>query len=322
MSSPSHGLRQRLRLGGMGKAALEQLWRQRDTQDGRRLLVCLAAIVAVTLLFAGVLVSLVQHAMGSELHSHIILIPFVSAYLLYRRLEQLPKSYSTWLPGVVTAAILGAGLVALGFLANFSANDRLSVFVGAYVATLMAIAFGLLGLRWVKAAVVPLFFLLFLIPLPDALVLAVEDLLARVSADVSASFIQWAGVPMYREGQVFHLPGVVLEVARECSGIRSTWVLLIFGLVAAFELLETGWRRLLLVAVVIPLGILRNATRIFVIAWLCTQISPQMIHSPVHNRGGPIFFALSLVPLFCLIWWLRRQERSEKLTAPDPQGSK
>jgi hypothetical protein len=34
-----------------------------------------------------------------------------------------------------------------------------------------------------------------------------------------------------------------------------------------------------------------------------------MIDSMIHHRGGPIFFALSLVPLFLLLWWLRRQEQ-------------
>jgi len=31
-----------------------------------------------------------------------------------------------------------------------------------------------------------------------------------------------------------------------------------------------------------------------------------MIHSVIHRRGGPIFFVASLVPLFVVLWWLRR----------------
>jgi hypothetical protein len=33
-----------------------------------------------------------------------------------------------------------------------------------------------------------------------------------------------------------------------------------------------------------------------------------MLDTAIHHRGGPLFFALSLVPLFLLLWWLRRQE--------------
>jgi exosortase/archaeosortase family protein len=64
-----------------------------------------------------------------------------------------------------------------------------------------------------------------------------------------------------------------------------------------------------LVAFVIPLGILRNGFRILVIGLLCVRVGPHMIDSDIHRRGGPLFFALSLVPLFLLLWWLRRQEQ-------------
>jgi exosortase/archaeosortase family protein len=63
------------------------------------------------------------------------------------------------------------------------------------------------------------------------------------------------------------------------------------------------------VAFVIPLAIVRNAFRILVIGLLCVHVGPQMIDSIIHRRGGPLFFALSLGPLFLLLVWLRRQEK-------------
>jgi len=63
------------------------------------------------------------------------------------------------------------------------------------------------------------------------------------------------------------------------------------------------------VAFVIPLGILRNGFRILVIGMLCVFVGPHMIDSPIHHRGGPLFFALSLVPLFILLWWFWHQEQ-------------
>jgi exosortase/archaeosortase family protein len=101
----------------------------------------------------------------------------------------------------------------------------------------------------------------------------------------------------------------VLQVAKECSGIHSSWVLFITGLLASHLFLRTRWRKIVLVAFVIPLGILRNGFRIFVIGMLCVHIGPYMIGSMIHRQGGPFFFALSLVPLFLLLLWLRRRER-------------
>jgi exosortase/archaeosortase family protein len=62
----------------------------------------------------------------------------------------------------------------------------------------------------------------------------------------------------------------------------------------------------LLVAFIIPLGIVRNGFRILTIGLLCVHVGPHMIDSVIHHRGGPIFFALSLIPLFLLLVWLRR----------------
>jgi exosortase len=129
------------------------------------------------------------------------------------------------------------------------------------------------------------------------------------SAEAAALFFSIAGTPMVREGTVFELPGIAIQVARECSGIHSSWVLFITGLLASHLFLRTRWRKIVLVAFVIPLGILRNGFRIFVIGMLCVHIGPYMIGSMIHRQGGPFFFALSLVPLFLLLLWLRRRER-------------
>ncbi|HEY5813002.1 MAG TPA: exosortase/archaeosortase family protein, partial [Terrimicrobiaceae bacterium] len=124
----------------------------------------------------------------------------------------------------------------------------------------------------------------------------------------AAMFFTIAGTPMLRSGAVFQLPGIAIEVAQECSGIRSSWVLFITTLAASYLFLNSPWRRAALIAFVIPLAILRNGFRILVIGVLCVELGPQMIHSVVHKQGGPLFFALSLIPLFLLLWWLRKGE--------------
>jgi exosortase/archaeosortase family protein len=128
-------------------------------------------------------------------------------------------------------------------------------------------------------------------------------------------YFNMAGTTLVRHGTVFELPGIVLAVAQECSGIRSSWVLFITSLLASHLFLNTPWRKFVLVAFVIPLGILRNGFRIMVIGLLCIHVGPHMIDSVIHRRGGPVFFALSLVPLFLLAWWLRRQEQRAGATS-------
>jgi exosortase C (VPDSG-CTERM-specific) len=181
----------------------------------------------------------------------------------------------------------------------------------SFVCFLAAGGFFFLGRKWMTAAAFPFAFLIFIVPMPDAMADTLERASALASAEAASFFFNLTGTPTLREGTVFQLPNIVIQVAQECSGIRSSWVLFITSLLAANLFLKSGWRRAVLVCFVIPLGIARNGLRVAVIGNLCVQFGPQMIHSIIHHRGGPLFFVLSLVPLFLLLWWLRRGDLAE-----------
>lgn len=270
-----------------------------------------AYVVVLTLAFAQPLAGLMAHAAASDLHSHILLVPLISAYVLVSYRAALPPPgprsvAGALLPAAMGLAALGAGIRWRGSL---SPNDGLALMSAAYVSLLAAGGFLFRGSKWMAAAAFPFGFLVFMVPLPDGAVNWLEQASARASADAAALYFAAAGTSLVRNGPVFELPGFVMEVAKECSGIRSSWVLLVTSVVAARLFLESPWRRIVLVAFVIPLGILRNGFRVFVIGELCVRVGPHMIDSIIHRQGGPFFFALSLAPLFALLWWLRRGER-------------
>jgi exosortase C (VPDSG-CTERM-specific) len=272
-------------------------------------------LAVLTLLFIWPLTKLMLYAAHSNLHSHILLVPFISAYLLYIERERPSAAYRSSIAG---ALILGGiGIVALAagiaWRGGLSVNDGLAIIALAYVSFVAGGSFLFLGSKWMAAKAFPFAFLIFMVPLPDAAVNWLERASMLASAEAAALYFSLVGTPLVRQGTVFELPGIVIRVAQECSGIHSSWVLFIASLLASHIFLRTRWRRIVLVAFVIPLGILRNGFRIMVIGLLCVYIGPRMIDSPIHHRGGPLFFALSLVPLFLLVWWLRRQEQRMNL---------
>lgn len=288
-------------------------WAQLPEEQRRRLTWALVALAVLTLVFLKPLVELMVYASGTDLHSHIVLIPIVAGYLLSLRWASLPTGYRTsmgWalLPVALAAVALAVAwrLVPLG--GELSTNDRLAAYAIAYTALVWAGGFLVLGGQWMAAAAFPMAFLIFLAPLPDGLIHTLETASQLASSDVSAWMFRLTGLPHLRDGNIFQLPGITIKVAQECSGIRSSWVLFITSLVASEMFLKSQWRRLILVALVIPLGLLRNGFRILVISWLCVEVGPHMIDSFIHHRGGPIFFALSLIPLFLILWFLRRGE--------------
>lgn len=270
-----------------------------------------AFAVLLTALFGGVLVDLAVHAYQHSLHSHILLIPFVSAYLIHLRRDRLPQTLRSCWPAAAVLLLAGFGfLVLVPVLGDggLSRNDELALQAAACLCMLVAGGFAFFGLRWMRRLAFPVLFLGFMIPLPDRAVNFCEEALVEASADTTHLLFQFSGTPVFRDGRILEIPGMVMEVAQECSGIRSTWVLLITSLLASNLFLRSPWRGAVLVAAVIPLGILRNAVRILVIGLLCVHVGPEMIDHWIHHRGGPVFFAASLVPLLVLAWWLRRGE--------------
>ena len=273
-------------------------------------------VILLLAAFSQPLLALANYAAHSALHSHILLIPFVSAYLLYIRRDQLPRKYVADLPlGMV---LLAGGLSVLLFIywLNFAGraladNYYFVLLTLSFLCCLAAGGFCFFGRDWMLAAAFPVAYLIFMVPMPDAMADALETASKYASAEAANLFFHLSGTPFLRAGLVFQLPNITIEVAQECSGIRSSWVLFITSVLAANLFLKSSWRRLVLVALVIPLAILRNGFRIFVIGLLCVNAGPQMINSVIHRRGGPVFFVLSLVPFLLLLWWLRKGERSE-----------
>jgi exosortase C (VPDSG-CTERM-specific) len=268
-------------------------------------------LVVLTLAFVQPLARLMLQASQSELHSYIPLVPFVAGYLLYLQRRPPVAAYRSSVGGALMLGGIGLAALAasMGFRGSLSLNDDLALMALAYVSLVAAGGFLFLGSKWMAASAFPVAFLIFLVPLPDVAVNWLETASVLASADVAAFFFDATGTPLLRDGTVFGLPGIVLRVAQECSGIHSSWVLFITSLLASHLFLTRTWRRIVLVAFVIPLGIVRNGFRILVIGLLCVHIGPHMIDSVIHRRGGPLFFVLSLAPLFLLLWWLRRREQ-------------
>ena len=263
--------------------------------------------------FGQPLLALANYAAHSALHSHILLIPFVSAYLLYIRRDQLPRRYLADLPLGIVLLAGGLGVLLFTYWLNFAGrapadNYYLVLLTLSFLCCLAAGGFFFFGRDWMRAAAFPLAYLIFMVPMPDAMADALETASKYASAEVANLFFQLGGTPFLRAGLIFQLPNITIEVAQECSGIRSSWVLFITSVLAANLFLKSSWRRLVLVALVIPLAILRNGFRIFVIGLLCVNAGPQMINSVIHRRGGPVFFVLSLIPFLLLLWWLRKGE--------------
>jgi len=136
----------------------------------------------------------------------------------------------------------------------------------------------------------------------------VKIFLQYTSAEAAYWLMSMAGIPLIRDSVNFRLPNINLQVAQECSGYNSTFALFMVSTVAGYLFLKSHSKRAILSLAVIPLAILRNGFRVSTLAALCVYVDPELIDSYIHHKGGPIFFALSLIPFFGILWALRKSE--------------
>jgi exosortase C (VPDSG-CTERM-specific) len=276
------------------------------------------AVTALALCFSLPIYNLLRLAIGDDLYTDIPLIPLISMYLIWTRRENLPLSFHTAVrPGLL---FFSAGLMVLAawWIASRSASwpmeNDLAVRILALLLIFTGVCFFFFGKTFMSVIAFPLALLVFTIPFPDFLRHGLETSLQHGSAVVAGIFFQFSGAPVLRDGLTFRLPGCVIEVAPECSGIHSSLVLAITSLIGGWLFLRSPWKRTTLALAVIPLALIRNGFRIFVIGRLCAAYGPQMLNSPIHRHGGPLFFALSLIPFFLLLLYLRKTERTNNET--------
>lgn len=282
-----------------------------DTLTRTRLLY-LAYLAVIAFLFHATLAGLMVLARGSDLYSHMFLVPFITLYLLRTDRAKAPadprpsRAEGTLFLAVAALAAAATRCGATGL----DVQDALAMNAFAFVTAVLGGYVFFFGGERFRCFLFPMLFLYFLVPMPLAVEHAVTVFFQQWSGLAADVLLRLTGTPVYREGMILQLPGLAIEVAEECSGIRSSVVLFMTSLLAAHMFLRSPWRKGILVISIIPIAILRNAARITTLALMTIHVNPEMIHGELHRRGGTPFFVLSLVPLFIILWLLRRAERS------------
>ena len=225
-------------------------------------------------------------------------------------------SYGAGAPLLAIAAVL--------FLAGRTQGAALNQNDYTSLITLSAIIFWvgtfifLYGPAAFRAAMFPLLLLVFMIPIPSFLLDKAILLLQVGSTGMSYLLFKLSGTPFSQEGFVFNLPGISIEVARQCSGIRSSIALLITSILAAHLFLQTGWKKAVLVLSAFPVAIFKNAVRIVVISLLSVYVDERFLtESFLHKSGGFLFYALGLAILGLILWLLKDRESPSLLHQDD-----
>lgn len=295
-----------------------------DTKSGHRHLLFALLIVIGAAISWVPLRSIVVLSLNNERYTHILVIPAVSALFIY-----LDRKYifgylncapTIGLPLVLLAAalLLTSRLQAVASIRlTMSSTALVGLFVGAFI-----ISYGLTAAR---RAVFPLLFLVLAVPVPSVVLDKVVAVLQAGSADTAYGLFRLAGIPVFKHGLNLSLPGLDIEVAPECSGIRSSMAFLVATVIISHILLRSASAKAVVILCVVPIAIFRNAVRIVCISLLGLYVDKDFLFGNLHHRGGIVFALIGFAVLIPLVWVVRKLEnRAEHhrmaVTVPLPAG--
>ena len=282
-------------------------------------------IMVSSALFAKPLIALVRLSLTNDNASHLILIPFLTAGLLFIERRTIFNNLSFHAAGGIFLCLSVIIVLSVRWAGDMLTPDlRLSGHVLAVILLWIAgFAFSF-GKAAVKSACFSLLFLFLAVPLPNFLLERIISWLQAGSAEITEVLFNLTGVPVLREGLVFHLARVNIEVARECSGIRSTIALFILALPVVHYRLHSLWKKLFFLACAFFMMILKNGIRIVTLTLLAIYVDPSFLFGTLHRDGGIVFFLLGLLLLLPVLLLLQRGESpalagTKKLAAPSEQ---
>ena len=246
------------------------------------------------LLFGSVLGDLFHLWWQDPNYSHGLLIPLVSGFFVWRKRQELMQAAVTphWAGAVVVLA--GIVLLAFGMGVDVVGAGPAGLFVRGFavVATLAGVLLFLLGWAHVRLLVLPLTYLLFMLPLPGKLFTAITVPLQAYATTMTTLVLRLWHIPVFREGNVITLPSMTLGVVEACSGIRSLFSLLALAVAMALVFIpgDRAWRRFLFAASAVPIAILTNAFRVIVTGLAAHAWGPQVATGFYHDFSGWIVF--------------------------------
>jgi exosortase len=247
-------------------------------------------------------------ALRRDEYTHILLILPISAALIYT--ERLPLHTDRKPDGRLGVALLFTAIL-IGLMSRSSATSDARMFwcmVALVTWWLGSFAFSF-GTRTFRSLLFPLCFLFWLVPLPTPELDKAIAFWQKGSALSASLLFSIVGVPVSQNGVVLSIPGLTLEVAQECSSLRSSLMLVVTSMVLAHLFLRSNWRKAVVILVAIPLSIAKNGVRIFTLAMLGTRVDPGFLHGNLHHHGGIVFFSMALFALLLLLWLLNRGQQ-------------
>lgn len=237
-----------------------------------------------------------RYISSESYYSHGFLVPFVTAYLIWRKREQLrdePSGFSWWGLALIAVALL---IHVFGTVIYVFSVSGFSIFL-----LILGMSLFLFGRRIMRIILFPLVFTIFMFPLPSAFISIISFPLKLFVAKSGAWIAGLVGIPVYLEGFYITIPAGSLLVGNPCSGLRSLITFLALGSILAYLSPPPLWRRGLILFLSVPVAVVSNVIRVPILIfishyWGLEAARPEGFW---HDASGIMVFIVGFVLLIC-----------------------
>lgn len=260
----------------------------------------LGAFVVLSLAFHQGIAHMVTMWMTEE-YSHAWIIPPLAALIALERLRDFtprPRD-GRWMGLPLLAGAFG--LLAIGTLSGIY-----SIINYGYLLGIGALVWAGLGASGAWRLRGPLAYLIFMLPLPKALYIALSAKMQLWSSELGVGLIRMLGVSVFLDGNIIDLGSYQLEVAEACNGLRYMFPLISFGFLAAMLLRDAWWKRVVLVLSTLPITVLMNSVRVAMIGVLVDRYGIEMAQGAQHFVEGFVIFGVCIALLLLEVYVLLR----------------
>ena len=247
-------------------------------------------------------------------YTHGFLVPLISLYFAHEASREGLRPYRSGLK-------LGLCLLAFSALIRYATIPLPIGILGdfAFVLGIAGLVAALGGLNSLRQYGFPLFFLVFMIPLPVALYTMITQPLQLLVSKISSGMLNTIGIPVLCEGNTMTLPGdVKMFVAEACSGMRQLTGFLALTTAVAYLTPRPWWFRAILIASSIPIAMTANIIRVILTGWIMYHIDPKYASGAFHTVEGLLMMCLGLGLLSAEIWLLNQVIVLDEAPPGDP----
>jgi exosortase B len=250
-------------------------------------------VVGLMALYVPTLYGLFQGLWGTEAQVHGPIILALALWLMHRRWPEMMEKTSSQDSSAIGWIVFAIALS----LYLFGRSLQIYMFeVGSFIWMLAAILLVKRGIVALKVLWFPLFFMLFMVPLPGTWVIILTTPMKMAVSYVAEYILYFAGFPIGRDGVILQIGQYQFLVADACAGLQTVLTLEAMGL---FYLNVVRYssilRNVLLAILIIPISFVANTIRVITLVLITYYFGEDAGQGFLHWFAGIVLFLYALL---------------------------